>query len=89
MASVWGAALGVSFFFVIKEVLRARMHQLLRGAGGEHELIAYGIILILVMIFVPEGLTFGGIRALGRVRDIVSLRRGERQGREPQTGQAG
>jgi branched-chain amino acid transport system permease protein len=89
MASVWGAALGVSFFFVIKEVLRARMHQLLRGAGGEHELIAYGIILILVMIFVPEGLTFGGVTALGRMRNLVSLRRGDGQGRKPQVGQAG
>jgi branched-chain amino acid transport system permease protein len=86
MASVWGAALGVSFFFVIKEVLRARMHQLLRGAGGEHELIAYGIILILVMIFVPEGLTFGAISTFGRVRNLVPLRRGDRQEREAQAG---
>ncbi len=89
MASIWGAPLGVSFFFVIKEVLRARMHQLLRGAGGEHELIAYGIILILVMIFVPEGLSFGGVRALDWLRDRLGPRRGEDRGVEAQTGQAG
>jgi branched-chain amino acid transport system permease protein len=88
MASVWGAALGVSFFFVIKEVLRARMHELLRGAGGEHELIAYGIILILVMIFVPEGLTFGGIRVFGWIRDRLPFLRGDDERMEPEQGQA-
>ncbi len=89
MASIWGAALGVSFFFVIKEALRARMHQLLRGAGGEHELIAYGIILILVMIFVPEGLSFGGVRAFDWLRDRVGLGKGGEKGVEAQVGQAG
>ncbi len=59
LASIWGAVFGVSFVFVVKEVLRARMHDLLRGAGGEHELIAYGIILILIMIFMPQGLVRG------------------------------
>jgi branched-chain amino acid transport system permease protein len=89
MASVWGAALGVSFFFVIKEVLRARMHELLRGAGGEHELIAYGIILVLVMIFVPEGLSFGGIKALSWLRNLAAFRRGDGREIEARTGQAG
>jgi branched-chain amino acid transport system permease protein len=89
MASVWGAALGVSFFFVIKEVLRARMHQLLRGAGGEHELIAYGIILILVMIFVPEGLSVGGVRAFDWLRDRLGPGNRGEKGVEAQAGQAG
>jgi branched-chain amino acid transport system permease protein len=85
MASIWGAALGVSFFFVIKEVLRARMHQLLRGAGGEHELIAYGVILIIVMIFVPGGLSSGGVSAFNWLRNRLSLARGEGQRAEPKT----
>ena len=89
MASVWGAVLGVTFFYVIKEVLRARMHQLLRGAGGEHELIAYGIILILVMIFLPEGLSFGGMRVFNWLRGLAPFGRKDRPEIEPQTGQAG
>ena len=76
LASIWGAALGVSFIFVVKEVLRARMHQLLRGAGGEHELIAYGVILVLIMIFIPEGLSFGGVRAAHWLRSLSIFRRG-------------
>jgi len=68
LASVWGAPFGVAFVYVVKEVLRARMHNLLHGAGGEHELIAYGLILVLVMIFMPEGLTAGGIKLVRRLR---------------------
>jgi branched-chain amino acid transport system permease protein len=59
LASIWGAPFGVAFIFIIREVLRSRMHVLLRGAGGEHELIAYGIILVLIMIFIPQGLARG------------------------------
>jgi branched-chain amino acid transport system permease protein len=87
MASVWGAALGVTFFFLVKEVLRARMHQLL-GVGGEYELIGYGIILILVMIFMPQGLSYGVTRAFGWLRSRLGLGRGEEKEVEPQAGQA-
>ena len=87
MASVWGAALGVTFFFLVKEVLRARMYQLL-GVGGEYELIAYGIILILVMIFMPQGLSFGGVKALDWLRNLKVFRRGGDRETEPQAEQA-
>ena len=44
------------------------MQSLLRGAGGEHELIAYGIILILIMIFMPEGLTSGLVNMVQKAK---------------------
>ena len=87
MASIWGAALGVTFFFLVKEVLRARMHQLL-GVGGEYELIGYGIILILVMIFMPQGLSFGGVKALDWLRNLKVFHRGGDTETEPRTEQA-
>jgi branched-chain amino acid transport system permease protein len=59
LASIWGAPFGVAFILIVKEILRSQMHVLLRGAGGEHELIAYGIILVLIMIFLPQGLAHG------------------------------
>ena len=73
LASIWGALFGVAFIFVVKEVLRARMHDLLHGAGGEHELIAYGLILILIMIFMPQGV----------VQGLTEIYRRWRQGGEP------
>ena len=75
LASIWGAPFGVAFVYVVKEVLRARMHDLLRGAGGEHELLAYGVILVLIMIFVPEGLTVGSVNlARGLQRRLAERR---------------
>jgi branched-chain amino acid transport system permease protein len=80
LASIWGAPFGVALIFIIKEVLRARMHVLLRGAGGEHELIAYGIILVLIMIFMPQGLARGLsdlFRGWQKERSRVSPKKGE------------
>ena len=57
----------MAFVYVVKEVLRARMHKLV-GAGGEYELIAYGIFLILIMIFMPEGLAAGSVNLVRRLR---------------------
>jgi branched-chain amino acid transport system permease protein len=68
LASVWGAPFGVAVTYIIREVLRARLHEVLHMAGGEHELIAYGIILVLIMIFMPEGLTRGSLKAYRRWR---------------------
>jgi branched-chain amino acid transport system permease protein len=59
LASIWGAPFGVASVLIIKEMLRAGMRDLLQGAGGEHELLAYGVILILIMIFMPQGLVRG------------------------------
>ncbi len=82
LASIWGAAFGVASILVVKEVLRAGMHNLLRGAGGEHELLAYGIILILIMIFMPQGLVRGLADGWHRwrtaKRDVVREREGAR-----------
>ncbi len=75
LASIWGAPFGVAFVYVVKEVLRARMHDLLRGAGGEHELIAYGVILVLIMIFMPEGLTVGSANLARRLQRRLAGRR--------------
>jgi branched-chain amino acid transport system permease protein len=75
LASIWGATFGVAFVYVVKEVLRARMHDLLRGAGGEHELIAYGVILVLIMIFMPEGLTVGIVNLVRGLRRRLAERR--------------
>ncbi len=68
MASVWGAPFGVAAFFLIRELLRARMHLVVEGASGEYEVIAFGLILILLMIFAPDGVVFGVRNTLHRLR---------------------
>lgn len=50
MASVWGALLGAAVLTLLPEVL----HGL-----AEYEMIIFGLILMVVMIFMPQGLTRG------------------------------
>jgi branched-chain amino acid transport system permease protein len=72
IASIWGAPFGVAVVLILKELIRTQMHTLMRGAGGEHEVIAFGVLVILIMLFLPDGLTVG----------TMNLFRRWRQGRE-------
>jgi branched-chain amino acid transport system permease protein len=68
IASIWGAPFGVAVALILKELIRTRMHAVLRGAGGEHEVIAFGLLIVIIMIFLPEGLTVGGVNLLRKLR---------------------
>ncbi len=66
MASIWGAPFGAAAVTFLAEGSRALMPRLLSHASGEHEVIAYGALLVAIMIFMPEGLTAGAVAALRR-----------------------
>lgn len=75
LASVWGAVFGAAAVTVLTEVLRNVLPQLLRGASGEQEIIAFGLILMIVMIFMPEGLTTGTLARWRRWRSAREIKR--------------
>ncbi len=75
LASVWGAPFGAAATILLKDTIRDVMPTLLSFASGEHERIAYGLILVLIMIFMPEGLTAGLMNALRRMLLTRSARR--------------
>jgi branched-chain amino acid transport system permease protein len=56
LASVWGALAGAAIVTIVSETLRNVLPRFLGQASGEHELVVFGIVLVLVMIFAPEGL---------------------------------
>jgi branched-chain amino acid transport system permease protein len=56
IASVWGALAGAAIVTIVSEALRNVLPRFLGHAAGEHELVVFGVILVLVMIFAPEGL---------------------------------
>ena len=58
----------------IAEGIRRIVPHLFRYASGEHEVIAYGLLLMLIMIFMPEGLVSG-------TADLLRRRRGRTGGR--------
>jgi len=68
ISSIWGAPFGAAMVLILKELIRTRMHDILRGAGGEHEVIAFGILVVVIMIFMPEGLTAGGLKLIRKLQ---------------------
>lgn len=50
MSNLWGAILGTALLTILQEALRR---------FGEFDVVLYGLALILVMIFMPEGLFLG------------------------------
>jgi len=74
LSSVWGAIFGAATTTVLSEVLRALIPKLLRGATGEYEIVVFGVILMVVMIFMPEGLFSGIVRRAKAWRNGRALR---------------
>ena len=60
MASVWGALLGASLLTLLPEVLHG---------FAEYEMIVFGLILMVVMIFMPQGLTRGFLDMYEKARN--------------------
>lgn len=59
LSSIWGPIFGVTAITLLTETLKAFLQQFFPQAGGEYEIVVFGIILVLIMIFLPEGLTSG------------------------------
>ena len=66
LASVWGAMFGAGAVLAIEQYLRTAIKSLIPNASGEHEIIAFGLILMLIMIFMPQGLFAGLVAAVKR-----------------------
>jgi branched-chain amino acid transport system permease protein len=75
LASVWGAFFGAATITLLGEWLDVIVETLLQNASGEQEIIAEGLILVVIMIFVPDGLAAGIVRL---VRDWWRSRGRER-----------
>ena len=61
LGSVWGAVIGAFAVELLDEAMAEYIPRLVPGAAGEVELIGFGVVLTLVMIFQP-----GGIHAMWR-----------------------
>ncbi len=72
MASIWGAPFGALTIMLVQEVLRTQLHRVIPNAQGEFEAIAFGVLLVLIMIFLPEGLAVRGLRGLQRLPRLRS-----------------
>ena len=71
MASPWGAFLGAGLIIGLRELLRESMPVLVGGVTGSYELIAYGIILVVALLFLPQGLISIVQKAVPKKRAVV------------------
>jgi len=67
MASIWGSLLGASLLTVLPDWLHV---------FSDYEMLVYGLVLMVVMIFLPQGLTRG-------ILDLYERSRNRREGRSP------
>ncbi len=67
--TVWGAPLGVAIVLGLEELLRTRLRFFVEGSGTEYEPVLFGIALIVLMIFMPEGLA-------PRIKNLLARRLG-------------
>jgi branched-chain amino acid transport system permease protein len=56
VTSPWGAILGAGLIVGITEFLREVAPILVGGPTGAYELVAYGVVLVACLLFLPEGL---------------------------------
>ncbi|HHW35893.1 MAG TPA: branched-chain amino acid ABC transporter permease [Bacillales bacterium] len=54
-SSVWGAVLGTALIMFLNELIRFVGHTYF-GISGEVEIVVYGFIIILIMMYLPKGL---------------------------------
>ncbi len=71
LASIWGPVLGAAAVVFIRRGLQTVVPLFFPNITGEYEIVAFGIIVALIMIFMPEGLV-AGLRSI--VRKAYSLR---------------
>ncbi len=63
MASIWGALFGAATITILPEILHV---------FSEYDVIVFGLILIVVMIFMPQGLTCGILDAWNKSKRITT-----------------
>lgn len=57
LGTFWGPLVGTTVVVALGEFLRWVVPLVIPGAGGEYEIIFYGLLLVILMILRPEGLS--------------------------------
>ncbi|AFV03596.1 Branched-chain amino acid transport system permease protein LivM [Dehalobacter sp. UNSWDHB] len=57
LGTFWGPLLGAVVVVALNEILKELIPLIVPGAGGEYQIIIYGIILVALMIYRPQGLS--------------------------------
>ena len=75
LRSVWGAPVGAFVVVSLSQGARELLPRIAPRIGGEFEIIVYGLALILVLLFVPDGIAGGTRRLADRAGTLARARR--------------
>lgn len=59
IASVWGSVIGATVITMLTDVIRAVAAPLAGHGSAEYQIVVFGLLLMVIMIFYPEGLGRG------------------------------
>ncbi|MFC0297949.1 branched-chain amino acid ABC transporter permease [Geobacillus jurassicus] len=76
-AHVWGGLIGAAVYVCLGEWLKAVVPLLLPNAGGEFEIVFFGLLLVVMLIYMPNGLT--GVVAKGMSKILEMSRHQKKQ----------
>jgi len=66
LASIWGAPFGAATVVLLSLGLREAADAWFPNVGGEYQSIAYGVLLVVIMVFMQDGVTVSGVAAVKR-----------------------
>jgi branched-chain amino acid transport system permease protein len=55
--SVWGGLIGAAVYVCLGELLKEIVPLFIPNAGGEFEIVFFGILLVIMLIYMPNGLS--------------------------------
>lgn len=82
LTSPWGGFLGAGLMVGLTQFLREVMPVVVGGPTGAYELVAYGVILVATLLFMPQGLVSICGKVERRVRMVVASRRSRQAGEQ-------
>jgi branched-chain amino acid transport system permease protein len=71
VGSVWGGLVGAVVYVTLGEVLKDIVPIFFSGTGGEYEVVFFGLLLVVILIYMPNGLT----PALSKLANRIKLRK--------------
>ncbi|SOB98446.1 amino acid/amide ABC transporter membrane protein 2 (HAAT family) [Ureibacillus xyleni] len=54
--NIWGSIVGAAMYVLLDEILKHYVPMLLPNVGGQFEIVFFGILLVLTLIYMPDGL---------------------------------
>ncbi|MFL6073759.1 MAG: branched-chain amino acid ABC transporter permease [Mycobacteriales bacterium] len=66
LRTVWGAPVGAFAVVSLSQAAKEYVPRMLPHAGGDYEIVVYGVALVLVLLFLPDGVAGGARRLLRR-----------------------